>query len=174
MGLFKSEEEKRLIGLQNVLYGLRSRRLLKTPEQIKREGVKYVEYQTSLAKDAAGMIETADDPKTLFENVDKAKIVITRLRNAAELAPDLIPEFGETIDELENSVEEPLPDEIDCMIDKCWKTYRSQALMHNTDKLRDKQINRFFVLMNVYAAKMYPQNLEHIEQLQDRWNNYEA
>ena len=174
MALFKSEEEKRLIELQNILYGMKSRRLLKTPEQIRQDAVKYAEYQASLADAAAQKVEAAADPKTLFDNVDKGRIVLARIKKVAELDPGLLPWVAGMEEKSEYDLKEPLAEAIDNMIDRCWKTYKSQALMYNSEKQRDKQINRFFVLMDVYKDKMFPRNLEHLEYLRNNWNNYEA
>ena len=146
--------------MQNYLFGLNSSQLQKSPKQILNKASSYVNERRETTVKAANKINASDNPKAFFEALDKINQSISELEYLNNLAPGII-----AVSEIKETVFRDLPNDIDIMIDKSWENHRLQALKVVKEESKKNKLKQFFELMDIYKNKMYPQNIEHIEQI---------
>ena len=162
MGLFKSKQEKRLIALQNFLTPNNSKNLVLTPKQIITSASSYVNARNKVIQNAGKQLNQADNPKKYFEYVDKINIAIEELDRLEKAAPGTLDRKNGN---MKDSFEKMLPDGINEMIDRSWKSYQLAASKLTKEDSKKKKLASFFEMMAIYDDKLYPKNRAFISKL---------
>lgn len=162
MGLFKPSKEKQLIALQNFLMNRTSKSLEYTPKQILNSAASYINARNKVIESADKQLNQTDNPRKFFEYVEKVNKAIAEIDALEKVAPGTT-NFKPGA--MQKKFNKTLPDGIDEMIDRCWKSYQLQAAKLAKDDSKQKKMLSFFDAMELYKEQMFPQNLKRLDKL---------
>lgn len=153
---------QRLLAVQNAISPIHSDTLTGTPKQIEQRFHAYISNHTTSLNDASQKMNKADNPKSFFEAADKYKEEIEALCKAEN--QDFFP-IKPLPSDIKKQFEQELPENINSMIIRMWKSYQEQAVKLKTDRGKKNRIRTFFDVISLYSDKYYSENLITIRNL---------
>ena len=157
----KKEQTQNLIAMQNFLYSTGSNSLTKTPQQVLNKASSFVNNRKDKLAKSFEKMNNADNPKKFFDSLTNANDIIKEMNYFNSISGGIIRGLDEIVDNFNND----LPNDINNMIDRTWESFRLDAIKLTKEDSKKKKLQSFFELMDIYSNRMYPQNLEHIEEI---------